>query len=459
MNGRVLLFLGAGASKPFNVPTMKEMVEEFGYSLGSEERKFYEEISNSLINRHKRFDLETFLMVLEALEDPDRWHPFASYILDKFNKDYNAIIDPKKVIDAPSLSQDLKKFVRDKCYLNKNEYDKNKDLYELLLKLANEITGQSGGLIGTSVNGIYTTNYDRYIDEYLREKFSRGYSSNVTDYFDRKDNPETLRIDYEKFLANYSPPMEFVKVHGSVNWYLDNGTVVRTDNPRTDFKSGIMIYPTSDKPLYKEPWMKLLILLKRALTRSSVWIVVGYSFNDEVILNLFKEALEERDKTVKLIILSKGAERIRRNYFMQYNENVIALPVNFEDIRTKYDDIVLEILSNGGKDPVVVSWPKSKGIFDGPRLVLVGNTAYHMRAGPNEIDAWASKNFPRMELSVGKPENERNMDYKRFVSDNNLNEVNGTKMGDNRLGFLLNKIKEYQESLKKSTESQFHYLK
>ncbi len=468
MSGTVLLFLGAGASKPFGVPTMKEMVEEFEKELepGSEDEKLYEDISVALKNRHGRFDLETVLMVLEALENPDKWHPFAAYVLDKFGKNYNAVIDSKDIINAPILAKKLKDFLSDKCRFNMDEYENNKGLYDTLFQLSDRVAGITGVSTGSSVSAIYTTNYDRYIDSYIRDTYSEAYYYKVRDYFERLNNPETLTFKDEYFSSSYNPPTEFVKIHGSIDWYLDKnrGNLVRTDSPMKTYESGIMIYPTGDKPLYQEPWIKLLLLLKGALSRTSIWIVVGYSFNDEVILNVFKEALSQGKQSghpKKLFILSKSAEKIKEDHFYGYHEYVTPLPINFQDIMPgqKYYDTLMEIVSNGGRDPFVVVWPKNAGGLDGPRIVVIGNQALHMDPSPDSIDNWAlRKNLPRIEISVGESEDKRNKDYEQFVKEKKLSVITGNDMGKNKLNFVNDTIEKYQDRCKEMGKGQYHYL-
>ena len=48
-----------------------------------------------------------------------------------------------------------------------------------------------------------------------------------------------------------------------------------------------MLYPLAEKELYLEPYVSMLVRLNRELQRKPIWIVIGYSFNDPVIREIF----------------------------------------------------------------------------------------------------------------------------------------------------------------------------
>jgi len=89
----MMLFLGAGASKPFGILTMREMSEKF------EDEVYYEELDNNgdeklYINVRETLNsnnLEVILSILENLTDSR--NPIARYIVPslELSKDENAI--------------------------------------------------------------------------------------------------------------------------------------------------------------------------------------------------------------------------------------------------------------------------------------------------------------------------------------------------------------------------------
>ena len=48
------------------------------------------------------------------------------------------------------------------------------------------------------------------------------------------------------------------------------------------------MYPIAEKELYLEPYISMLVRLNRELKRKKVWLVIGYSFNDPVIQEIFR---------------------------------------------------------------------------------------------------------------------------------------------------------------------------
>ena len=50
-----------------------------------------------------------------------------------------------------------------------------------------------------------------------------------------------------------------------------------------------MLYPIAEKKLYLEPYISMLVRLNRELKRKKIWLVVGYSFNDPVIQEIFRK--------------------------------------------------------------------------------------------------------------------------------------------------------------------------
>lgn len=75
-----------------------------------------------------------------------------------------------------------------------------------------------------------------------------------------------------------------------------------------------MFYPIQQKDLHLYPWFDLFYRFKEDLQRTKTWIVIGYSFNDEFILNVFREALRIGDH--RLILVSHN---IVEQKFSQYS--------------------------------------------------------------------------------------------------------------------------------------------
>lgn len=136
---------------------------------------------------------------------------------------------------------------------------------------------------------LFTTNYDLLIEQALEET--------AAPYFDgfigsRKAFFDLGAVENERLL----PPRwtRLWKVHGSLNWRLENGKdVVRSDTISKD--QSYLIYPSHLKydQSRKMPYLAMLDRLKDFLLKPSALLFMsGYSFGDEHINDLIRRSLE-----------------------------------------------------------------------------------------------------------------------------------------------------------------------
>lgn len=204
---------------------------------------------------------------------------------------------------------------------------------------------------------IFSVNYDTSI-----EQFSNIHKTSYTDGFDSKWNPklfEELRFDIRLY-----------KLHGSIMWYrTDRGDYVKiptqSEHSETQLITGeraetLMLYPMR-KWDYAEPLLELLIMLKRRLENAKFVIVVGYSFRDDHIRNVFWDvANKNRDLTV--VLISPSAHKIYNERLKTYDSTtdqnlssipsalsgrVVCLPYKFEDIFPELRNHFLKHLREG----------------------------------------------------------------------------------------------------------------
>lgn len=148
---------------------------------------------------------------------------------------------------------------------------------------------------------IFTTNYDVLFERAFsvaRVPVFDGFVGTYRPFF----YPECL--DDDDLLPN-SRWVRLWKVHGSVNWCLENGSadkrIIRSDRPGT----GELILPSHRKydESRKQPYMAYMDRLSRILnSEHALLIACGYSFSDEHINALLYGALDNR-KTANIIAL------------------------------------------------------------------------------------------------------------------------------------------------------------
>lgn len=295
----VVFFFGAGASAPFGIPTMKQFVTDFEESLSESgtkhEQKTYTDIKETLKKRlHRQVDLESIFTVIDGIINysSERLGLLSLYSATGFKESFPNKID---VNICKSLRQKFQTFVRDKCVIPEESFDKIRRVYHdffnrFALELRASGTNSRGDYHWQTDWAIFTTNYDTCLEYYWREVARAGIDTGFE--FDRVRTVNTLRPD--EFLDEETQ-LKLFKLHGSVNWLIEKGTneVIEEEMARgrshmgRRFRGEMMLYPIAEKELYLNPYISMLLRLNRELERKPVWVVIGYSFNDPVVREIF----------------------------------------------------------------------------------------------------------------------------------------------------------------------------
>ena len=195
---------------------------------------------------------------------------------------YNLVKDKKNEQQVSDLIDEIKSVLID-SFVNSVDYRKL-SLHEIfLLKL------RTFGCLGRT--DIYTPNYDLAF-EYSLDKLSIEYRDGFSGFVNRIFDPRALQGKDKTGL---------VKIHGSVNWIVEDGKV-KEFQPK--FKDGkviiddtapVLIYPTSHKlyQTYSTPYSELMRhMLDEMETGKNVVIVLGYKYGDDHINEILFKSLE-----------------------------------------------------------------------------------------------------------------------------------------------------------------------
>lgn len=269
------LLLGAGASVAYGVPMMREFY--IGFMAHVQERyPLCAELATRLASTHGRSqqDLETLMTDLQAVLGIA---PGLS-ILGLDDRDVSS-----ELYRARELRGYLDAFIIDTCerFARDEAAADTAELFAL---------AELGSL------WMFTTNYDRILEhacDAARMSFADGFtqpaSAPVADWSDRFD--ERLRV---------------VKLHGSVNWYVDDpgGDVHRLDRgyalPAHDFRltrgehtlRPLMIIPTLEKQAITEPYVQLATHFADVLRDARVLLVIGNSLRDDHIRGVIRTRMD-----------------------------------------------------------------------------------------------------------------------------------------------------------------------
>lgn len=336
-----LLFFGAGASRPFGIPTMTEMVSKFEVHLKKENvkgRYLYERVKDLLSKEYdkSKIDIESIFSIIEGISKqitPKDMGYFPFYYMKRFS--FQHPFSDSEIEDAISLKETLEKFVKNECSV-KESNDKLSEIYEksydvLFNNLGINKKKNPNGLEYSYPWKAYSTNYDLIFENYWTELVS------ISDFFEMRGN-QVATFDITKNLDSNS----YVKLHGSINWEkLEDGDIIKSD-PTSTFtrrkkQGAAMLYPIQQKDLYLHPWITLFQEFKKGLKESDVWYVIGYAFNDEFILNAFLESFKD---SKQMILINPDSINIKSKFPKDKQELITALPIKFGDefFRQDFED-------------------------------------------------------------------------------------------------------------------------
>ena len=211
---------------------------------------------------------------------------------------YHLVKDADKEKCVTKLIDDIKEKLIEN-FVNSVDY-RNLSLHEIfLLKL------RAFGCLRRT--GIYTPNYDLAF-EYSLDKLGIEYKDGFTGFVNRIFDPRSLQE---------SDRATLVKIHGSVNWILDDGKI-KEFQPK--FKDGkvliedtkpVLIYPTSNKlyQTYSTPYSELMrYMLDETESSKNVIIILGYKYGDDHINEILFRALENPNNIFYFFVYDPSEE-------------------------------------------------------------------------------------------------------------------------------------------------------
>jgi hypothetical protein len=321
--------LGAGASRPFEIPTLKELTHSFPGIIAPDEKALYADIEKAL--KEAWSDDPDLEAVFTVIDDLSRGAPLretghtATYlsqhlVREKTGKDPGDMgrlsPNPEVVNVAIRLRKKFQEFIKDQCW-NTDTVKLSEICWkysDLLGKLAQKIgssnqrTSSDGRTFSfPTQTSIYTTNYDLcfeyFMTEFIHAPLNLGF---IIDQINaRQFLPD--KIKHLQKLREHDE-MKLVKLHGSVDWFIDaEGKITReTSVPTQSFVprrvvGEMMLYPIQEKGLYREPYFTMLEIFKEELAQTYTWIVIGHKFTDPIIRDTFVEA-SSPDKTIILVL-------------------------------------------------------------------------------------------------------------------------------------------------------------
>lgn len=184
----------------------------------------------------------------------------------------------------------------------------------------------------------FTTNYDNVLEEYWVNY--RGYLDLDLGFKQIKTRYPIMDADtfVRTNLSNVQGAMQLVKLHGSANWirnklgqieeheYNQNMNHVISKSATGEVENDLMVYPLSQKELYFTPYIQFFRILEYELSKREIWIIIGYSFRDIIIRNMFEKALRTGSK---IILVHPRSSEIKNLFAEDVKQQIDDFPVYF----------------------------------------------------------------------------------------------------------------------------------
>ncbi len=312
------LFLGAGASVPYNYKTtleMKEHILEYASEIPNpKERVLLEKLVNFQTCTDIEYvldlviKLEKFYQYVEKYEDSEKIKEFFKQFPIQLQQDNNNF----EIAEFYEFGIIIKN-VREKLEAEIWEQYRWKEEYVV------KVLTIFGSMYEKWENHdlyIFTTNYDRIIEKYCEQYTiicKRGFKM-----VQLRDNLFTN--DFNPTAKKY---LRLYKLHGSLDWdKKENGKVIcyDSDQRRSDGNNVIInpvLSPKTEEESY--PFNKIIERFREFMEdpKNEICIVIGFSFRD--FKDIFSEFLERNGN---LIIISKdGVEQCHNN--LKHNKHVV----------------------------------------------------------------------------------------------------------------------------------------
>lgn len=333
---------------------MQEMVFRFKEELSKESGKdvdeevqLYKDIEETLRNDFDRVDLEAVFSVIDGVAGgltPNELGYLPTFFVRRA-RDPSLFDPPSPEIRnaARRLLGKFEDFVKRVCWVSPQKLN---EIMVTYLAFFDKIRRTSGG--GSVFNvkyensnyymdgqwQMFTTNYDNVLETFWRDGVRQG---NLNTGFQYDPGSQTQVMNPQLFLQS---DLKLVKLHGSVTWWVEEGTwiTIEKDQPPNKaytprkFGEQVMLYPIQQKDTFVPPYLDMFYALNESLRRHTKWLVIGYSFADDILRGMFARSSMPNTKLVLVHPDESVAKKIREE--PGWKGQIYHIPTKFGESQT-----------------------------------------------------------------------------------------------------------------------------
>ncbi|MCX6757623.1 MAG: SIR2 family protein [Candidatus Nomurabacteria bacterium] len=196
---------------------------------------------------------------------------------------------------------------------------------------------------------IFTLNYDTLFEEAADRTDAvliDGFSFSQKRIFNSNNfnldivHREKSRIHNEE--SFYNKVIHLYKIHGSINWDDVDSHILKNEHP----KKPVLIYPNSSKyeKSYEMPFFEMMSRFQSCLRgENSTLLIIGYSFNDDHINRVLKEAIKN-NINLEVFVIKPNINRTTQDSLINTFYNAIDQGVtDLHLISSTFNDFVIKI--------------------------------------------------------------------------------------------------------------------
>ena len=310
----LIFLLGAGASKEAGIKITSEMISEIETNLLESDwgkyKKLYYYIKSSILyakglkGKYDSFvNIEDFMVVLTELlkKEENTVYPFISNwnykLIELAGKDFENIDNFEREI----REQLIEVWINIKDYSKASYFRKFKDLQSELLQRPLKI---------------FSLNYDMCIEQSIGNKdlielgFDENKEWNSNRFIDLQDTDKIVHL---------------YKLHGSIDWHVINGMCKKCDVPTKDCS---IIFGEKMKLQPIDPYFFMASELRKYLSDANILVSIGYSFGDDYINKMIKQAISNNSNLFILDVSNVKDDNSKQNRMRYIIECVGIKPDN-----------------------------------------------------------------------------------------------------------------------------------